>query len=102
MRAADLCLECGEPVGDSPAARVARADQRPPPPAPHAPPSASDGPPPSARVRAANRASRATIPAGPGALRRRVEEPEAVRCPGCGLSVKSDRCHGCGAPVRRS
>jgi predicted amidophosphoribosyltransferase len=71
---ADLCLECGEPMGDSPAARVARQENviRQPPEA-FAPPKTKKWP---------------------------AEEPEARRCPGCGLKVRIARCPNCGTRLR--
>src|SRR5688572_20890905 len=83
---ADLCLECGEPLGDSPAARLARREAAAEPPA---------------RVRAAAPPQRPTIAAPPRARRRGEEEPEAVRCPGCGVPSRAERCPGCGAVLRR-
>src|SRR4051812_47707013 len=100
---ADLCLSCGEPLGDSPAARIARAElsaAAPTGPAPTAQGATavpehqlvrSSGPQPS---------TRATLVDSPAARRRRVEEPEPIRCPGCGVPSKAARCPGCGAVLR--
>jgi len=93
---ADLCLSCGEPLGDSPAARLARKDaaSKPTPtPAPAAEP--------AAKVRSASPSSKATLVASPAARRRSVEEPEPVRCPGCGVPSRALRCPGCGAVLRK-
>jgi len=89
---ADLCLECGEPVGDSPAAKLARADAKPPPPMP---------PPAAVKVQAAARPLRQTMAETGRAKRARDDEPEAVRCPGCGSPSRAARCPGCGAVLRR-
>ena len=77
---ADLCLECGEPMGDSPVARVVRREE--------------------AVVPAPAR----TLPQTAAAKRKRVidDEPEAMRCPGCGMPSKRDRCPNCGTVLRRS
>jgi predicted amidophosphoribosyltransferase len=84
---ADLCLECGEPMGDSPAARVARSEPSSPP-APVAPrPQPPSTPPPR------------TAPARKWA---RVDEPEPRRCPGCGTKSLAERCPGCGTRLRAS
>jgi predicted amidophosphoribosyltransferase len=105
---ADLCLECGEPMGESPAAKVARGENviRPPAdvfeakkpiariptpkhtPSPLTKPSAP--PPPSP-----------TIPAKPAAKRKWAqEEPEPVRCPGCGVKSHATRCPNCGTKLK--
>ena len=96
---ADLCMECGEPIGDSVAARIARADGErarvefdregetrrlrdaalPPPPSPTA----------------------ITVKLPPVKLPLNVDEPEPVRCLGCGVLSRAVRCPGCGAPLRR-
>jgi hypothetical protein len=76
----DFCLDCGEPIaGVKPVAPAA-----PPPPAP--PPTTA---PPAAAA------------AKKPAWKRRVEEPEPVRCPGCGTKTLAARCPGCGTPLRR-
>src|SRR5262245_59864798 len=82
---ADLCLECGEPLGDSPAARVARAEAR-------------------AGATASGVAATAAV-GGPAARSgprpiRRVEEPEPIRCPSCGIPSRAARCPGCGTRLR--
>jgi hypothetical protein len=81
---ADLCLECGEPMGDSPAARVARTEA-PTAPVPRIAPEAVVAP-----ARAAPK------------KKWKEEEPEAIRCPGCGIPSKRERCPGCGVILRRS
>jgi predicted amidophosphoribosyltransferase len=82
---ADLCLECGEPMGDSPAAQVARNENvlRPP-------PQTFTPPPPAPTTRPATRKAR-TWP---------KEEPEPPRCPGCGIKSQAARCPGCGTRLR--
>lgn len=99
---ADLCLECGEPLGDSPAAKAARAENviRPPvstfapkpaAPNPVAAPRPAVPPPPSP-----------TIPAKPAAKRKwATEEPEPLRCPGCGVKSHAARCPNCGNKLKR-
>lgn len=94
---ADLCLECGEPMGDSPAAKLARAENviRPPastfaPPAKPAPSAKPAPPPPSP-----------TIPAKPAAKKKwAAEEPEPLRCPGCGVKSHAARCPNCGTKLK--
>jgi hypothetical protein len=85
---ADLCLECGEPMGDSPVAQVVRREEVVPPPSAPAP----------------ARPPASTVPQTMAAKRKRVidDEPEAVRCPGCGMPSKRDRCPNCGTVLRRS
>jgi hypothetical protein len=128
---ADLCLECGEPMGDSPAAKVARSDHGPPgtpspgapkPPPPGAPPSVPSGPKiigrttpmprpvsptgrptptPTPPPRTAPPPAPKTVPAMPAAKKKwAVEEPEPVRCPGCGLKTHAVRCPSCGTRLR--
>ena len=83
---ADLCLECGEPMGDSPAARVARGEEAPTLPVPKV-----DVPPAP------------LVAAVPKRSKRRVEaEPEPLRCPGCGMLSGRQRCPNCGTVLRRS
>jgi hypothetical protein len=83
---ADLCLECGEPMGDSPAAAVARNENviRPPAAAFAAPPA-----PPTVKAK--------IVPAKKPV---RQEEPEPLRCPGCGSKSLAARCPGCGIRLR--
>jgi hypothetical protein len=88
---ADLCLECGEPLGDSPAAKAARAE------AAANPAPASSEP---QRVRAPAPPMRPTIPATGRAKRAREAEPETIRCPGCGVPSRAARCPGCGVVLR--
>ena len=84
---ADLCLECGEPMGDSPAARVARSEKAPPKPV-----STPTNPPPPVAPAAAK-------PAAPIKKKWREEEPEPRRCPGCGTKTLAARCPGCGTKL---
>jgi predicted amidophosphoribosyltransferase len=97
---ADLCLECGEPMGESPAAKVARNENviRPPAntfgtpkPAPRpTPPPATKPPPPPP-----------TLPGKPAAKKKwAVEEPEPLRCPGCGVKSHAERCPNCGNKMK--
>jgi hypothetical protein len=84
---ADLCLECGEPMGDSPVARAVRAET------------------PSTEAQTQPIPKLDPIPAAPVAkprARRVEDEPEPLRCPGCGVKTQRDRCPGCGAVLRRS
>jgi hypothetical protein len=97
---ADLCLECGEPMGDTPAAKIARAE------------SAAKGD--SAKGDSANvirppadvfkktvsppTKPAATAPAKP-TKKWRDEEPEPRRCPGCGTKSFAARCPGCGTKL---
>lgn len=83
---ADLCLECGEPMGDSPAAVAARAENviRPP-------PSTFAPPPPAPTVKAK---------IVPPKKATRTEEPEPIRCPSCGGKSLAIRCPGCGMRLR--
>lgn len=113
---ADLCLECGEPMGDTPAAKVARSEA----PAttgpakggaapPAAPKSANDSNiirPPASTFHQPKPVSPPTkpAPAAPGAAARpakkwRDEEPEPRRCPGCGSKTFAVRCPGCGTKL---
>jgi predicted amidophosphoribosyltransferase len=84
---ADLCLECGEPMGESPAAKVARNENviRPP-----ADTFATPKPPPPP-----------TLPGKPAAKKKwAVEEPEPLRCPGCGVKSHAERCPNCGNKMK--
>jgi hypothetical protein len=121
---ADLCLECGEPMGDSPAAKVSRQENviRPPsdaftPPKPSAAPKPSSAPPPKPTpppptlrgamptpppgTRPAGAPPPpATKPATPAARKKwATEEPEPKRCPGCGTKTLAARCPGCGTKL---
>src|SRR5262249_12390669 len=90
--AADLCLECGEPIGESPAARVARQEQVAAPAAnAHAPQGEKAAPAKAAPAKAATAAK---------AARRSNDEPQPVRCPACGIPSRAARCPGCGVPLR--
>ena len=115
---ADLCLECGEPMGESPAAKVARAESvirppadvfdaakpigrvapRPTPPPLTRPAGAAPRPTPPPPTRPAGPPPPApTIPAKPAAKRKWAdEEPEPLRCPGCGVKSHAARCPNCG------
>jgi predicted amidophosphoribosyltransferase len=84
---ADLCLECGEPLGDSVVARAVRGEVR-----QNVAPSISPNP---SRIPAA-----VTVP-GKLRARRGADEPEPVRCPGCGIPTTRARCPGCGSVLRR-
>ena len=126
---ADLCLECGEPMGDSPAAKAVRAENviRPaagafdgpkpvariqpkptPPPltrpsgAPIPTPRSSPTPPPGEKpVVGAMKPPSPTLPAKPAAKRKWAEEePEPVRCPGCGVKSHAARCPNCGTKLK--
>jgi len=119
---ADLCLECGEPMGDSPAAKAVRAEKviRPPAgafsgstpvariaPKPTPPPlTRPAGAPPAAPsepkpVVGAMKPPSPTIPAKPAAKRKWAEEePEPVRCPGCGVKSHAARCPNCGTRLK--
>ncbi len=113
---ADLCLECGEPMGESPAAKVARGENviRPPadvfaPPTPVAPAAPRPGaprppptPPPSTAPKPAKPpAPSPTIPAKQSAKKKwAVEEPEPLRCPGCGVKSHAERCPNCGNKMK--
>jgi DNA-directed RNA polymerase subunit RPC12/RpoP len=69
-------------MGDSPAANAARSEP---------PPTAKGPPPPSPK----------TIPATPVAKKKwPTEEPEPVRCPGCGVKSHAARCPNCGSKLR--
>lgn len=101
---ADLCLECGEPMGDSPAANAARAE---PPPAPKPPPPTArptprpTPPPGTVPARSPPPPGPKTVPAMPAAKKRwAAEEPEPVRCPGCGVKSHAARCPNCGTRLR--
>ena len=101
---ADLCLECGEPMGESPAAKVARGENviRPPadvfvPPRPAAP----KPPPVDKPVVGVMKPPTPTLPAKPAAKRKwAAEEPEPVRCPGCGVKSHAARCPNCGTRLK--
>jgi hypothetical protein len=88
---ADLCLECGEPMGDSPAARAVRAEVV-------AKPAAAAKP---AVAVAKPVAAAPAVAAKPVARKKWVEEPDPIRCPGCGIPSRRDRCPGCGVVLKR-
>jgi hypothetical protein len=101
---ADLCLECGEPMGNSPAAKATREENviRPPATAFGAPkpaaPAAPVAPKPGAPATGAKPPpSPPTLPGKPAAKRKwATEEPEPSRCPGCGVKSHAERCPNCG------
>lgn len=104
----DFCLDCGEPI-----AGVKSAGS--PKPASAAKPMAA-APSPAAVPKPATGASvpssgepdwrRTTLPATGAAKAkaksRRVEEPEPVRCPGCGMKTLAERCPSCGTRLKPS
>jgi zinc-ribbon domain len=116
---ADLCLECGEPMGDSPAANAARQENviRPPAdafaaPKPGAPVAAPKPGAPAAAPKAGAPASTPrpgaapppppTLPDKPASKRKwATEEPEPARCPGCGVKSHAERCPSCGNKMPR-
>jgi hypothetical protein len=95
---ADLCLECGEPLGSGPAATVAKRDAGAPStePRPLAPPAARQ---PTMPERRSPPPVRTTLP-GTLRARQRFEEPDLVRCPSCGAPTRTPRCPGCGTRIR--
>jgi hypothetical protein len=99
---ADLCLECGEPMGDSPAARVARADATTQKPSAAVAPSAVAPTEPAPRAPAKLSSKLTATVSGKRSARRRDDDDdrEPVRCPGCGIPTKAARCPGCGIPLR--
>jgi len=94
---ADLCLDCGEPMGDSPAAKVARAEKDPSASPGAASPGAAS---PAAPTRPAIPAALVSTLRGKRSARPREEEREPIRCPGCGTPSTAARCPGCGIPLR--
>src|SRR5690349_19809558 len=82
----DFCMECGEPIAQAAVVDV-----------PSTAPSAA--PPPPATV-----VSRPAASAPEKSLARpkwkRVEEPEPIRCPRCGIPSRKTRCPGCGVRLR--
>jgi hypothetical protein len=124
----DLCLECGEPMGESPAAKAARAENvirapadafakptpvarimpKPTPPpltrpagAPIPTPRSSPTPPADKPVLGAMKPPSPTIPAKPAAKRKWAEEePKPARCPGCGVKSHAARCPNCGTKLK--
>jgi predicted amidophosphoribosyltransferase len=92
---ADLCLECGEPMGDSPVARIVRSEDAPTSPLPKLDPF------PVAVVQTRPPEAKAVV--AKVAKRFRVEDdPEPTRCPGCGMLSSRQRCPNCGTVLRRS
>ena len=88
---ADLCLECGEPMGDSPAAKVARQES-----------GAASGNvirPPAETFQP--RSSPATVRAKKIMIKKPADEDdEPIRCPGCGMKSRAARCPSCGTKLR--
>ena len=105
---ADLCLECGSPLVDTPAARVARKDT-------------SQDKKPTTRIvtgadpdvapvtpkELAEKPVKAPFQVPPGAKKTmrakrsaRAEEPEPVRCPACGAPSRAARCPADGTLLR--
>jgi hypothetical protein len=97
---ADLCLECGEPMGDSPVARIVRSEDANTSPLPKLDPF------PVAVVQTRAAPPRPAEPAKAVVAkvkRFRVEDdPEPTRCPGCGMLSSRQRCPNCGTVLRRS
>jgi hypothetical protein len=95
-------------MGDSPAAKAARAENVIRPPADtFAPPKAKPTPPPATRpagekpVVGVMKPPSPTIPAKPAAKKKwATEEPEPVRCPGCGVKSHAARCPNCGNKMK--
>lgn len=86
----DFCMECGEPIAQ---AAVVDVEATPPVRATPAAPAASVvAPSTKAPVKAVTRAARPKW--------KRAEEPEPVRCPGCGIPSRKTRCPGCGVRLR--
>jgi predicted amidophosphoribosyltransferase len=85
----DFCMECGEPIAQSPVVDVPSLPAKAPLPA--KPPLAQPSKVPSFAA--------TTLP-GKASVRKRVEEPEKIRCPGCGVPSLKARCPGCGARLR--
>src|SRR5262245_28178784 len=80
----DFCMECGEPIAQAAVVEV-----------------------PPVRVKAAplpeNPLRTTTLPETPTARRKtpaRREEPQPVRCPGCGVPTTKARCGACGTRLR--
>lgn len=92
----DFCLECGEPIAGMKPARPTTA-QRPTVGQPAAPAVEQPAAPAVAQPGAAAAPS---VSAARAVKRRRVEEPEPQRCPGCGTKTLARRCPGCGTPLR--
>jgi len=78
----DFCMDCGEPIAQ--AAVVEVPAKAPPAPKPPLAPSPD---------------LRTTLP-GKASARRPVEEPEKIRCPGCGMASHAQRCPSCGTRLR--
>jgi hypothetical protein len=75
-------------MGDSPAARVVRAENVIVPPAG------------TFKGVASAAAAKPVAPVAAKARKWREEEPEPVRCPGCGLKTLAARCPSCGTRIR--
>lgn len=82
----DFCLECAEPIaGVKPAAAAPRP--------------ATSGTAPSSGSELRRMTSPETAKAK---AKVRMEEPEPVRCPGCGMKSLRERCPSCGTRLRPS
>lgn len=91
---ADLCLECGEPMGNSPAAKVARGESA-------GGAAASNVIRPPADTFQPKPAAPPTVKAKKIAPKRPSDdEAEPIRCPGCGVKSRAARCPSCGTRLR--
>jgi hypothetical protein len=91
----DFCMECGEPIAQAAVVDVESA----------APPVRGAPAAPAGSVAAPVAAPTAKAPVKEvvKAARpkwKRAEEPEPVRCPGCGIPSRKTRCPGCGVRLR--
>jgi hypothetical protein len=84
---AEICFDCGEPLIEG----AERGHRTPPEPEPVAVPSNAGS-------------FRSTPPnaAAPPKKKRATDEPDPIRCPGCGCknAPESPRCRNCGDPLR--
>jgi predicted amidophosphoribosyltransferase len=100
---ADLCLECGEPMGDSPVARIIRGEDANTSPLPKLDPFpvavVQTRPAKTEAVRLASIVQKRPPSAKPK-MRRVDDDPEPVRCPGCGMPSTRQRCPNCGTVLR--
>src|SRR5688500_5225794 len=85
----DFCMECGEPIAQAAVVDVPAQPAKAPLPAK----------PPLAQPKQVPASLRTTLP-GKTSARKRVEEPEKIRCPGCGVPSLAARCPGCGVRLR--
>jgi hypothetical protein len=102
-------MECGEPiaqarsVGEVGEVTAPSSGQpvRPAAPASGVPSSGAPVPPPRpAAAPIPSSVNRPTVKAKQIRPARRDEEPEAIRCPGCGIPTTKPRCPGCGVKLR--